>query len=122
MGVPYRLHGRNPAFGLDCVGLVAHSLSESGGILPVIPPYGLRNSRYGFVTNLAQNAGFEAVTDDFRCGDFLCAIPGPAQLHLLIVLGPKLLVHADAGRRQVVRIMAPLPWPVMHHFRFIERG
>ena len=30
LGVPFRLHGRDPATGLDCVGLVAEALRRAG--------------------------------------------------------------------------------------------
>lgn len=122
VGVRYRLYGRDPAFGLDCVGLVLHALERSDGTGPDAPPYGLRNTHYNYVQKLAGLHGFETVQGDLRRGDCLCVIPGPAQLHLLVALSPDLLVHADAARRAIVRLAGPLPWPILYHFRFIERG
>lgn len=122
VGVRYRLYGRDPAFGLDCVGLVLHALGQSGGKVPDAPPYGLRNTHYNYVKSLAGLAGFETVQDNLRRGDCLCVIPGSAQLHLLVALSPDLLVHADAARRAIVKLAGPVPWPVLYHLRFIERG
>jgi hypothetical protein len=42
IGTPFRLHGRDPARGLDCVGLVAEAMRRAG--FHPVPPggYGLR--------------------------------------------------------------------------------
>ncbi|MGB7373368.1 NlpC/P60 family protein [Pontixanthobacter sp.] len=122
VGVQYRLYGRDPAFGLDCVGLFLHALRASCGTVPGTPRYGLRNTRYDYLPSLAKAAGFEAVTDDMRRGDCLCAVPGAGQMHIVIALGRDLLVHADASQRKVVWSATPIMWPVVHHFRFTERG
>lgn len=42
VGVPFRLQGRDPALGLDCVGLVGAAM-RAAGYAPMMPgDYGLR--------------------------------------------------------------------------------
>ena len=51
-------------------------------------------------------------------GDLILARPGPAQHHLLVASGPDRFIHAHAGLRRVVAMPGPLPWPVLHRWRF----
>jgi cell wall-associated NlpC family hydrolase len=108
IGTPFRLHGRDRAHGIDCVGLVAVSHN-----CPDLAPtgYTMRNS---------ENARWLALLDKDLCrragamrpGDLVMMIAGPAQLHLGIFSGNG-LIHADAGLRRVVETPGPLRWPVI---------
>ncbi|MEM8724612.1 MAG: NlpC/P60 family protein [Pseudomonadota bacterium] len=102
IGVPFRLHGRNPLTGLDCVGLVAASL-EAIGIQPSAPRgYHMRNASIEQWLDCARRSGLEPSDDQSRIGDIVLVAPGPGQSHLLIVDSPKSVIHAHAGLRRVV--------------------
>ena len=57
IGCPFRLHGRDPAGGLDCVGLVAAAMTAIG-LTPIAPTgYGLRNLAVDHWLALAERSG-----------------------------------------------------------------
>lgn len=107
VGAPFRLGGRDPATGLDCVGLVACALGEAD----TPQGYGLRNADITRHLAFAARSGFVAQTGPIARGDLVLAQPGPAQHHLLIASGHRRFVHAHAGLRRVVLHQGPLPWP-----------
>jgi cell wall-associated NlpC family hydrolase len=116
VGAPFRLRGRDPATGLDCVGLVAKALEAVG--LPVhhIAPYAIRQR--DFSSQLAAAKGhFDEADGTPEPGDLLLFRPGPAQAHLAIVGTGGALVHAHAGLGRVVLTPPPWPWPVERHWR-----
>lgn len=117
VGTPFHLHGRDPRFGLDCVGLVAVALRIAGIGHPAIPAYGLHNRDYSFVEGLAKECGLGRAGPAIVRGDLLMVSPGPAQRHLLVATGQNLFVHAHAGLRKVV-VMPGIPaWPLSNHWR-----
>lgn len=118
-GTPFRLHGRDPRFGLDCVGVVLHALHAAGLPPPPLPAYGLRNIGNPRFIDAADQAGFNTLAASLppQTGDILVVEPGPAQLHLLVCVAPDSLIHAHAGLRRVVRMPAPGPWPIWRHLR-----
>lgn len=113
VGTRFRLHGRDPAHGLDCVGLVACAL---GGVAAPTG-YALRNSSIVRHLAFAERAGFRAATGPVIRGDCILALPGPAQHHLLIALDGDRFIHAHAGLGRVVLQPGPLPWPIAAHWR-----
>ncbi len=124
IGAPYRLHGRDAASGLDCVGVVQAALARCGCAVSLPATYGLRNSGIARFLPMAATAGFACVgTSGQNPGDIVCVRPGPAQWHLAIAASRDLFIHAHAGLRRVVAQPAPLPWPVAMRWRisnFIE--
>ena len=116
VGTPFRLHGRDPATGLDCVGLVASGLEMAGRSPPVLPDYTLRNLSIARFLGLLTELGLESVTGPVRPGDLLLCKPGPGQFHLGIASGDEAVIHAHAGVGRVVA--APWPWPQAGHWRF----
>ncbi|QCI93544.1 C40 family peptidase [Novosphingobium sp. EMRT-2] len=108
IGTPFRLHGRDPATGLDCVGLVAEAMRRAG--FHPVPPggYGLRALS---VDALVPHAGASGLVPVPRDGDVVLARVSPVQAHLLIA-APDGFVHAHAGLRRVTFLPGPLPWPV----------
>jgi cell wall-associated NlpC family hydrolase len=112
IGVPFRLYGRDPATGLDCVGLVALAL---GADAP--RDYRLRNRDISSALALAPFAGLADADGPVEPGDVLLARSGPAQHHLLIADTRGGFVHAHAGLRRVVATPGPLPWPVERRWR-----
>jgi murein DD-endopeptidase / murein LD-carboxypeptidase len=110
LGTSFRLHGRSPVTGLDCVGLVAwaHRLVVPNG-------YSLRSTDVARVQQALVAFGFAAGAG--ACpGDVLLLAPGPGQLHLAI-RSTDGMVHADGILRRVVERPGTLPWPVLGSWR-----
>lgn len=116
-GTPFRLHGRDPLNGLDCVGLVLVALRLVGRPVQPILDYGLRNLDLARFTPLFSHCGFVPCIGPVAPGDLLQVQPGPAQLHLLIAASTDSFVHAHAGLRRVVMTPGPLCWPIVAHWR-----
>lgn len=112
LGAPFRLGGRDPATGVDCVGLVACSLGVEGP-----RGYALRNSCIARHLRFAEPAGFVPAGGRPMRGDLILVAPGPAQHHLFVVLAHERFIHAHAGLRRVVLHHGPLPWPELARWR-----
>lgn len=118
IGSRFRLHGRDPGTGLDCVGVAALALRASGYAGAVPSGYALRGGDPARVVALFDAALARA--DGDRPGDVVLMRAGPMQLHLgVIVLGG--MVHADAGLRRVVLRPGPAAWPVIGAWRAREK-
>ena len=117
VGTPFRLHGRDPHTGLDCVGLLHAALRACGhpGLQPFA--YALHNSDISAGLAALGNAGLTGAAGPCEPGDVLLVRTGPAQVHLLIAAPGNRFVHAHAGLRRVAATPAPLPWPVLRHWR-----
>lgn len=109
------MHGRTPAEGLDCVGLVAWALAAGGWRGAVPSGYRLRSNPEP-VAGLIENVGLDRV-EEGRAGDVVLAASGPGQGHLAIVTESG-FVHADAMLRRVVERPGAMPWPVIGYWRF----
>ena len=114
VGARFRLHGREAATGLDCVGLVALALRAGGWDGEVPTGYALRSGDAGAL----EKAGL-ARADGAQVGDLLLMRAGPGQLHLAIRVAGG-IVHADAGLRRVVLRPGVPPWPVLGSWRVGE--
>ncbi len=103
IGVRFRLLGREPTQGLDCIGLLACSLQAVGG-QPVVPiGYGLRNSDASPWIHCAAQSGLLPASGPIRAGDVFLLRPGPGQHHIVIAECAVSVIHAHAGLRRVVR-------------------
>lgn len=120
LGTPFRLHGRDPKTGLDCIGLITSSLAKSGINPPIITGYSLRNLEISRWLHIAGECGFAPTTGEFSPGDLLLLRISPVQAHCGVISESKALIHAHAGLARVVRTPMPLQWPVEHHWRFSE--
>lgn len=97
LGVRFRAWGRDPAFGLDCVGLAACALGVKAP-----GDYALRGGTAERVDTVARGCGLVAVPlDEATAGDLLLLDAGAGQLHLAI-LTESGFVHADARLRRIV--------------------
>ncbi len=114
VGVRFRLHGRDPATGLDCVGLAALALRAEGYEGAVPSGYALRSGDASLVWREIAAAGLVAC-GDARAGDLLLLRTGPGQLHFAIWTGDG-IVHADAMLRRVVE-RPGVRWPVIGRWR-----
>ena len=116
VGSPFCLYGRDPASGLDCIGVVLVALRVVG-VHIVEQPYRLRNADIGEWLALATSVGLSLADEPGHAGDILLVAPGPAQHHLLVVGETGDLIHAHAGLRRVVRMPGPSHWPVTRRWR-----
>lgn len=117
VGCRFRLHGRDPATGLDCVGLVSAALAHSGR-QPVPPTgYGLRNVSIHQWLPFAATSGLMPTSDAIQTGDVLLIALGFAQHHLVIAVDPACIVHAHAGLRRVVVQPREPAWQVRTQWR-----
>lgn len=116
VGVPFRLHGRDPATGLDCVGLVAEALRRCGR--SVTPPHGyaMRALDVTPLLSLASRSGLVEVEQD---GAVILARVHALQPHLLIAVSGG-FVHAHAGLGRVTVLPQPLPWRVIRLWNLAE--
>ena len=113
VGVPFRPQGRDPAYGLDCVGLAAAALAKEGIRADLPRGYPQRGGVAGEIIARIDALGLtplEAGTAGE--GDLLLMLAGPAQYHLAIRTAGG-FVHADAGLRRVVETPGEPRWPVL---------
>lgn len=110
VGAPFRLHGRDPGTGLDCVGVVAVATGR-----PVPIGYALRRYDVAAVSALIVCAGLMPVTEA-RPGDVMLMRVGPAQLHLGVRTTGG-FVHADAGLKRVVERPGAPEWEILGSWR-----
>lgn len=110
VGAPFRPQGRDPATGLDCVGLVAAAFGISG----VRRDYRLRGDhRAELEAGLLR--WFRKVRR-CRAGDVLLMQAGAGQLHLG-VRSRAGFIHADARIGRVVETAGDPTWPVLGVYR-----
>lgn len=113
IGVRFRAQGRDPALGLDCVGLVAVALARAGVEVTLPRDYRLRR---GTLPALALPLGLVAC-DGALPGDVLLLRVSPAQLHLAVRTECG-FVHADAAVGRVVERPGEAPWPLAAAWRW----
>jgi cell wall-associated NlpC family hydrolase len=116
IGARFRLHGRDPATGLDCVGLAAFALGE--GAVP--SGYAMRGGDGARIAALIDARGLVRCREA-QAGDLLLCASGPGQLHLAIDSGGG-IIHADAMLRRVVERPGPVPWLVLGRWRQGREG
>ncbi len=122
VGTRFRLHGRDPASGLDCIGVFAAAMAGIGRPLAVPNGYAMRLRDIAEFRPLAPTFGFEEITGAVRPGDVLMFAVGPVQFHLGIMgRSSGGLVHAHAGLRRVVIGSAGSDWRPAGHWRLIEQ-
>ncbi|MBC2670921.1 hypothetical protein ACFOON_14885 [Novosphingobium piscinae] len=104
VGCRFRLHGRDPASGLDCIGVVAVALLRSGRAVDLPRGYAWRGALPGAPDVWAARHGFRAADGPPTPGEVWLLRPGPGQWHLAMVdPEAKALIEAHAGLRRVVR-------------------
>lgn len=113
VGSPFRLHGRDPATGIDCLGLVGAALAACGRQVRYPQGYRLRNTAIEPWLTFAPRNGLERTSGPIQRGEVQLVQPGPAQHHLLIALGNDSYVHAHAGlRKTVIQTLNPADPPL----------
>ena len=117
VGCPFRLHGRDPATGLDCVGLVSAAL-EGSGTRPVVPRgYGLRNTGISQWLPLAERSGLVPASGPVHPGEVLLIALAHSQHHLVIAADAAMVIHAHAGLRRVVIQPFDTAWQIHAKWR-----
>jgi len=123
-GSPFRLHGRDPATGLDCVGLVAEALERCGRFPQVPQGYSLRSLSIARLLRFAPANGFAPLgpSEPSGPGDLILLRPSAIQAHLAVALASGAFVHAHAGLGRVVIEPGAFPWPVAARWRLVPKG
>jgi cell wall-associated NlpC family hydrolase len=123
IGVPFRLRGRDPRTGLDCVGLAMTAFGRAGLVAAEPPSYQLRGISRECAETILRRAGLMR-GDAEMVGDLILAASGPMQLHLMICAGTgagagsaACYVHAHAGLGRVVLMPGPISVPVLGLWR-----
>lgn len=120
-GVRFRLQGRDPATGLDCVGVVLAAYGCAGVRLSAADDYALRGFPFARVVTELESNGLQRVQGQPEMGDIGLFLLPARQIHLALI-APDRLIHADALLRRTVE--APtnrLPAPNLS-WRWIEKG
>lgn len=121
VGTPFRLHGRDPASGLDCIDVFAAAMVASDRPVGVPNGYAMRLRDLAAFRPLAAQFGFSEATGPALPGDVLMFAVGPVQFHLAIASRGANLVHAHAGLRRVVLGPPGADWQPAGHWRLIEQ-
>lgn len=115
VGTPFRLRGRDPSTGIDCMGLIEFALTKAG--VPVRMPrtYTLRqrNADQVFIT-VATQCGLRPSTATPHRNDILFFALNGFQHHLAISLGPADIVHAHAGLGRTLVGKPDPDWRLLH--------
>lgn len=118
IGAPFRLRGRDPATGIDCIGLLLAALARIGRAALSPTGYGLRNSDISGPLCFVPALGLGEAAGAIQPGDVLLTAAGPLQHHLLIAAnGGGRFIHAHAGLRRVVATPGPLAWAILRRWR-----
>ncbi|WP_144095820.1 NlpC/P60 family protein [Croceicoccus sediminis] len=121
VGAPFRLRGRDPATGLDCLGVVVHVLGRIGGNACIAKAYGLRNSDIKGLLEDAEASGLVPTRGRAAPGTVVLFDLGAGQHHLAIAAGNECFVHAHAGLRKVVYGKIDPSWKTVATWRFPTR-
>lgn len=118
VGCKFRPQGRDPASGLDCIGLV---VAAFGIPLELVPrDYRLRGRELNRMESETSRFFRRVAAAKSAAGDVLLFSPASDQLHLGIWTGEG-FIHADARLRRVVETPGIPPWPVLSVFRRLRR-
>lgn len=101
VGARFRLQGREPATGLDCVGVIVAAYAAAGVRLTALDDYALRGFGWQRAEAALQAAGFRRARGAVQLGEVGLFLLPARQLHFAL-LAPGRLIHADAGLRRVV--------------------
>lgn len=115
VGTPFRLRGRDPQTGLDCVGLAMTAFGRAGLRVIEPPSYRLRGTSRERAEAFLRLAGLMPAETE-RAGDLILTQSGPMQLHLMIRANAG-FVHAHAGLGRVVLMPGPIPTPALSLWR-----
>jgi cell wall-associated NlpC family hydrolase len=115
VGTRFRVQGRVPGLGLDCVGVVLVAAAAAG--MMVAPPlaYALAADNREYLDHALAEAGCQPVAAALA-GDILVFAPAPLRRHLGVMTAAG-MVHAHAGLGRVVEGPIDLTWPIVGRWR-----
>lgn len=117
VGTRFRLHGRDPHTGLDCIGLLGAAMATIGRPIALPRGYPLRVSALNLWLPDLASCGFAPAAGQARPGDVVLLAPGPAQFHLAIAGPDADWIHAHAGLHRVVCQPQIPDGRIIHHWR-----
>jgi cell wall-associated NlpC family hydrolase len=112
IGVRFRAQGRDPALGLDCVGVAVAALRGAGVPVAVRGDYALRSAAW----NPRDEPDALMRCDGAAAGDVLLLRVDATQLHVAVRTA-RGIVHADADLRRIVERIGVLDWPIVAAWR-----
>lgn len=113
IGARFRPQGRNPATGLDCIGVVLHAHRIPPAL--VRSDYGLRGGQAELEQALATNMR-RVGNGRARVGDVLLLQLSANQVHVAVRTEGG-FIHAHAGLRRVVETPGEPPWRLIGIYR-----
>ncbi|MGR6330423.1 peptidoglycan endopeptidase [Sphingomonas sp. XXL09] len=119
VGAPFRLHGRDPSHGVDCVGVAVAALRAGGWRGDVPSGYALRGGAAAAIG--AQLDAALTRCDGAAPGDVLLFDLGAGQLHFAVRMAAG-IVHADAALRRVVERPGADGWRLVGAWRWSGEG
>ncbi|HQV04232.1 MULTISPECIES: hypothetical protein [unclassified Novosphingobium] len=117
VGTRFRLHGRDPATGLDCIGLLEAALARLNRKVTLPGGYPLRLVGLDHWLPDPAECGFADAALPFEPGDVVLLRPATGQVHLAIAGTGSDWIHAHAGLRRVVSTPQIPTGPILHHWR-----
>lgn len=120
VGTPFRLHGRDPRTGLDCIGLIDRALAEIGRAALFPNGYALRTGQWPNLDEIAAKRGFAVVGGPIQPGDVLLLNPSATQMHFVIAgTREHTWIEAHAGLRRVVIASISDQFPIIRRWRLV---
>lgn len=111
VGTRFRPGGRDPAHGLDCVGLAAAACGVG------VAPGWARSGPIAPIAAAMAAAGLRAIDPAaVGAGDVLLVRAGARHWHLIVRTGSG-FIHADALLGRVTAVPGPVPWPIAGAWR-----
>lgn len=110
--VRFRLHGRDPATGLDCVGVLAAALAAIGRPATLPSTHSVRTREPRDLGAIAASCGLAHARGPAQAGDVAFVRIAATQFHLLIQVDDRRHVHAHAALRRVVVHEGTIAWPI----------
>lgn len=117
VGARFCLNGRDPATGLDCLGVLAAALAATGRPARFPVRSTLRRLGHFDAGAIAGAAGLIQAAGVVVLGDVVLVRCSPIQLHVLLAVGGERYVHAHAGLRRVVLGPRDPGWIDAGHWR-----
>lgn len=119
-GTPFRLHGRDPHTGLDCIGLIDSALAAIGRKALFPNGYALRTGQWPDLDDIAIRRGFAPASAPVLPGDVLLLKPSASQMHFTIAGSQGgTWIEAHAGLRRVVITAISDRFPVIRRWRLV---
>jgi hypothetical protein len=122
VGARFRLNGRDPGTGIDCIGLIGCALARIGRSAALPQGYGLRATSWPHLDREAERAGFVRSHEGPAPGDVCLVRPSAIQFHFTIVAPSGLAqIEAHAGLRRVVLSPLPADFEAMPRWRLADQ-